>query len=42
MFGFDNDLGRYVTEGTDTILKTEHHDKVEGWIDRYIGEFNEV
>ena len=42
MFGFEKNLDRYVTEGTDTILKTEHHSKVEGWIDRYIGEFNEV
>ena len=42
MFGFEKNLDRYVTEGTDTILKTEHHNKVEGWVDRYIEEFNEV
>ena len=42
VFGLDNTLSRYVTEGTDTILKTTHHDKVEGRIDRYIEEFNEV
>ena len=39
VFGFRNDLKRYETEGTLTLLKSNHHNKIEGWIDRYISEY---
>jgi len=42
VFGLNNDLERYVTEGTDTILKERHHSKVDQWIDRYMSEYHEV
>ena len=38
VFDFNKNLSRYVTEGTDTILKPIHHDKVDGWVDRYMKE----
>jgi len=39
IFGFDNDLSRYETEGTDTLLKEHLHHMVDGWIDRYMSEY---
>lgn len=42
IFGFNNELERYVTEGTLTILKERYHSKVDQWIDRYMSEFHEV
>lgn len=42
VFGLNNDLERYVTEGTDSILKERHHSKVDQWIDRYMSENYEV
>ena len=42
VFGFRNDLKRYETEGTLTLLKSHHHNKIEGWIDRYMSEHYEV
>lgn len=42
VFGFRNDLKRYETEGTLTLLKSHHHNKIEGWIDRYMSEYNEI
>ena len=39
VFGFRNDLKRYETEGTLTLLKSHHHNKIEGWIDRYMSEY---
>ena len=42
IFGLNNDLERYVTEGTDSILKERHYSKVDQWIDRYMSEFHEV
>lgn len=39
IFGFDNDLSRYETEGSDSILKEHLHYKVNEWIDRYVSEY---
>tara|TARA_B100000214_G_scaffold179660_1_gene129333 strand:- start:712 stop:1587 length:876 start_codon:yes stop_codon:yes gene_type:complete len=42
VFGFNNDLKRYETDGTDILLKSQHHDKIDEWIDRYVSENHEV
>ena len=39
IFGFDNDLSRYETEGSDSILKEHLRYKVNEWIDRYVSEY---
>ena len=39
VFGLNNDISRYETDGTDTILKDHLHHMVDGWIDRYISEY---
>ena len=39
IFGFDKNLSRYETEGTDTLLKEHLHHMVDGWIDRYMSEY---
>ena len=42
VFGFEKNLDRYVTEDTTITLKPKNHHLIEGWIDRYVSEYNEV
>ena len=39
VFGLNNNISRYETDGSDTILKDHLHHMVDGWIDRYISEY---
>ena len=38
IFGFNNDISRYETDGSDPILKNHLHYMVDDWIDRYMSE----
>jgi len=41
-FGFTKLFDRYVTEGSETILKEHLHHMVDGWVDRYISEYPSI